>query len=288
MKKLAILLGVLLVSAAHLRAQVTVEVLMDQEQYLPGETIPVAVRVANRSGQTMRLGRDENWLKFSVEAQSGYVVLKKADVPVKGEFTLESAERGTVRFNLQPYFDLTRSGTYSVIATVSIPEWNQQISSEPKSFDVIEGAKLWEQEFGMPRAPGATNAMPEMRKYALQQANYLRNQLRLYVQITDASGKISKVTPIGPMLSFGRPDPQVDRVSNLHLLYQNGPHTFNYTVVNPNGDIIVRRTYDFTSRPHLKADDYGNFEVVGGIRRVTPGDLPPPNSATNDISGTNP
>lgn len=288
MKKLAILLGLLLVSSASLRAQVTVEVLLDQAQFLPGESIPVAVRVANRSGQSLRLGRDNNWLKFSIEARNGYVALKKGDVPVKGEFTLESSERGTVRMNLEPYFDLNRSGSYSIIATVDIPEWTNQFSSEPKSIDIVDGAKLWEQEFGMPKAAGSTNSAPEMRKYALQQANYLQNQLRLYVQITDNSGRINKVIPIGPMLSFGRPDPQVDRMSNLHLLYQSGPHSSIYTVVNPNGEIIVRRSYDFTTRPRLKMDDEGNFVVVGGIRRVTASDLPPPNSASNDNTGTIP
>ena len=58
-------------------AQVTVDVVLDQEQFLPSETMPVAVRITNRSGQPLHLGADANWLTFSVESTGGTVVVKK-------------------------------------------------------------------------------------------------------------------------------------------------------------------------------------------------------------------
>ena len=45
-------------------AQVTVDVVLDQEQFLPTETMPVAVRITNRSGQPLHLGADADWLTF--------------------------------------------------------------------------------------------------------------------------------------------------------------------------------------------------------------------------------
>jgi len=111
--------------------------------------------------------------------------------------------------------------------------------------------------------------------------------LTLYVQVTDATGKINKVLPIGPMISFGQPEPKVDKMSNLHLLYQNGPRSFSYTVINPDGEIIARQTYDYTTHPQLKADPSGNLTVVGGARRITHDDIPPlKSSAGNDIPAT--
>jgi hypothetical protein len=151
-------------------------------------------------------------------------------------------------------------------------------------FDVITGAKLWEREFGVPRTGGATNALPEVRRYTLQQANYLHKQLRLYFQLTDDTGKLNKVLAIGPMLSFGQPDAEVDRLSHLHVLYQNGPRSFSHTVFSPDGEMVVRQTYEFTSRPRLKADEEGNFAIVGGTRRITTGDLPPPATASNNVT----
>jgi hypothetical protein len=277
-------------SIGPVSAQMTVQVLTDQDQFLPGEAIPIVARITNRSGQTLKLGRGDGWLKFSMETQGGYVLLKNGEVPVTGEFTLESSEYATVRVNLAPYFQVAKPGRYSITADVSVPEWKRQISSSPKWIDVIQGAKLWDQEFGVPKATGDTNSAPEMRRYALQEANYLKSRLMLYAQVTDGAGKINKVVPIGPMISFGQPEPKVDKMSNLHVLYQNGPRSFSYFIINPDGELLAKQTYDYTTRPHLMADPEGNLTVVGGTRRITRDDVPPPNiSAGNDTGApTNP
>lgn len=212
-------------------------------------------------------------------------MVKTGEVPVVEEFTLDSSMRGIRRVNLSPYFNLAKPGHYTVIATVTVKEWNRQISSPPKGFDIIEGARLWEQEIGVPKE---TNGPPETRKYALQEANYLRHRLMLYFRLTDASGKINKVFPIGPMLSFGQPEPQVDKRSNLHVLYQNGPHSFNYTIIDPNGQVIGRQTYDYTTRPRLQADAEGNLSVVGGRRRPSSDDVPPMKIANTDAKSAAP
>src|SRR5581483_6742369 len=182
------------------------------------------------------------------------------------------------RVDLAPYFLISQQGTYQIVATVRIKGWNRELTSPPKSFDIIQGAKLWEQEVGVPKPPGATNSEPEIRRYILQQANYLRGQIRLYLRITDPYGKPIRVFAVGPMISFGRPEHQVDRFSNLHVLYQDGPSSYNYTMCNVDGEVTARRTYDYIdSRPRLRADPDGNITVVGGSRRITPEDVPRPN-----------
>jgi len=283
MKNLALWFGAFFAATAHLPAQVSVEITMDQEQFLSGESVPVAARITNRSGQTLNLGREPGWLTFAVESLDGAIVSKTGEVPVAGEFALDSSKRAIARGDLEPYFNITKPGRYKVTATVRIPEWDKQITSAAKPFDVIQGSKLWEQEIGVPNTSSATNAMPEIRRYTLHQANYLRTQLRLYFQLTDRSGKLNKVVVIGPMLSFGQPDHQVDRLSNLHVLYQDGPHSFSYTAFNPDGDVIIRQKYAYTTRPRLKPDEQGNFSVTGGTRRVAADDVPPPTTASNDV-----
>jgi hypothetical protein len=279
----------LLTLALPLSAQVTVEVALDQEQFLPAEALPAAVRITNRSGQTLVLGRDADWLTLSVESRDGYVVLKTGEPSVIGEFTLESSKRAIKRVDLAPCFNLVKPGRYSIIATVNLKAWSRQITSQPKTFDIIEGAKIWEREIGVPIAAGATNQPPEVRTYILQQANHLRKSLMLYFRLGDPAGKINKVFALGPMLSFGQPDPQVDRLSNLHVLYQNGPHSFSYIVINPDGDIVNRRTYDYTTRPRLKADSNGNVTITGGSLREPPSEVPPARTAeTNAAAATAP
>ena len=277
MKALGLWLGLCVTGLSPVWAQVTVEVTQDQDQFLPAEALPTAVRITNRSGQTLHLGREDDWLTFSVQARDVEVVPKTGEVPVAGEFILESSRVATKRVDLAPYFSLGHSGRYSVTATVRIKDWNQEITSQPRNFDVIEGARLWEQDIGVPNSTNPANATPEVRKFVLQQANYLKAQLRLYLRLTDASGaKTFRVFPIGPIVSFSRPEPQVDKFSNLHLLYQDGAHSFNYTVVNPDGEVIARRTYDYVDkRPRLQPDQDGKILVTGGVRRVSPSDVPP-------------
>lgn len=277
-------MSVWLASGGHLLAQVTVDIALDQEQFLPGEAVPVAVRITNRSGQTLHLGSDPDWLTFSVESRDGYVVLKTGEVPVVGEFDLDSSKRAIKRVNLEPFFNLVKQGRYTVTATVQLKGWNRHINSQPKPFDIIQGARLWEREIGVPAPGGATNLPPEVRKYTLEQANHLRKSLMLYVRVTDFSGRINRVFPIGPMLSFGQPDPQVDNLNNLHVLYQNGPHSFNHTVVSPEGEVLLRQMYDYTTRPRLHADSDGKVTVTGGTPRTTPSDLPVPKTADTNTA----
>ena len=254
-------------------AQVSVDLGLDQEQFLPNEAVKLAVKITNRSGQPVHLGADANWLTFSVESDDNFVVIKNAEVPVLGEFDVESSQMATKRVDLQPYFSMGRPGRYKVTATVRIQAWSLAINSKPKHFDVINGAELWSQEFGV---MVATNTLPEPRKYTLVEANYLREQLRLYVQVSSGDGAhVFKVAALGPLVSFSAPEAQVDRVSNLHVLWQSGAQSFNSMIVSPDGAVVSRDLYDnFNSRPRLTVNASGAVVVQGGVRRAKPSDLP--------------
>jgi len=276
-------------------AQITVEVMLDQQQFLPAESLPVAVRITNRSGQPMHLGVETNWLTFSVSAVDNFIVPRIADPPVLGEFDLDSGKMATKRLDLAPYFKLERQGSYRIVATLHIKDWDKEVPSLPKTFDVIDGAKLWSQAFGLPASGGPPNAAPEVRKYTLEQANYLKDQLRMYVMVSDAAEThVFKVRAIGPMVSFSQPEAQLDPLSRLHVLYQSGAHDYTYTVVTPDGDLVGQEKYDYlnTPRPRLQVDADGNITVYGGMRRVKPNldDYPAlmPSSQTPDPVPANP
>ncbi len=277
MKISGICLGLWLGLLSSAWAQVTVEISQEQQRFLPGESLKVAVRITNLSGQELHLGADEDWLTFSIESTEGTVVPKLAEAPVAGAFTLETSKVAIKHVDLAPYFMLAQPGTYQVVATVKIRDWKRELTSPAKSFDVIQGVKIWEQEVGVPHS--GTPEEPELRHYILQQANYSRGQLRLYLRVTDSYGKTLRVTSLGPMVSFGRPETQVDRSSQLHVLHQVKGSIFSYTVFDLDGDLTLRQTYDYSdSRPRLRLDDEGNIKVLGGLRRVAANDVPPPKS----------
>ena len=254
-------------------AQVKVEVTFPQDGFVQGESVMAAVRITNRSGQKLRLGGDDDWLTFAVESRSGFIVAKLGEVPVRGEFELDSSQVATKRVDLAPFFTLSQPVRYSATATVKIKSWDREVTSAAKSFDVVRGHIVWEQEFGVPTPAGG---LPAVRRYVLEQANYLQSQKRLYLRLTDSSGlRAFRVFPIGQMVSFSKPEGQVDKWSVLHVLFADGPHSFSYTVFNPEGDLLLRQTYDYVaSRPRLKIDEEGKISVTGGVRRLTVADVP--------------
>jgi hypothetical protein len=284
MKKIALLLALWLAFAGGVSAQVSVEVVLEQDQFLPNESMPAKVRIVNNSGQTLRFG-SEDWLNYSVEATDGFIVLKNANAPLAHNFEVKAGEVATTHADLSPCFDISKPGRYSVTATVNIKDWEAQVSSPPKHFDIIRGVKLWEQEFGVPQSPD-DHSQPEVRKYILQQATLARH-VELFLRLTDASeSRTLRVFPIGQMISFSDPQTRVDQESNLHILYQAGAHVYNYTVINPEGELTTRQTYYYSgSSPHLRADDAGKVIIVGGVRHLADNDLPSSHKSkiTNEI-----
>jgi len=275
--------------ALGLEAQVEVSISLPQEQFLPGEDIIVTVRIGNQSGQPLKLGQGNDWLTFSLDSREGFPVTRTGLPPVEGEFTIESARVASKKVNLTPYFSLLKPGRYQVAAAVKIPQWQQQAISRPVEFTIAKGHPIWEQEIGVPPPPEATNsAPPEVRKYALLQANFRRN-LQLYVRVSDPSeSRIFALFPLGRLTSVSRPEAQVDRFSNLHVLLQTGAKTFIHNIISPQGRLVVRHTYEYddytASRPRFARDPEGRLIVKGGLRRISSQDLPPPEPSASETS----
>src|SRR5215469_11403855 len=98
----------------------------------------------------------------------------------------------------------------------------------------------------------------------------------MYLRVRDATDtKRFTPTQISDVLSLSRPQPFLDKRNDLHLLYEDGARSFNCSVINPDGEILVRQTHRYTdSAPRLKEDDTGEIAVVGGMRQVAANDLP--------------
>ena len=271
MPKTLLCVFVLLAFAFTVQGQVTVELLLEQDHFIRDESLPVKVRISNRSGQTLKLGEDEDWLTFNVESRDGYPVRRFGETPVREPFILESASAATRKVDIMPYFSVSRPGRYVVTATVKIKDWGEHVVSSPRMFDVVTGQKIWEQEFGVPARAGS----PEVRKYTLQQANYIKRRM-LYLRLTDDKDtQVFRVVPVGPLVSFSKPEAQLDRDSNLHVLFQTGARAFYYVVISPNGELLTRETHEYTNtRPVLRAADLGRIMVAGGVRRRAIDDFP--------------
>jgi hypothetical protein len=264
-----LLLALLVVRAA---AQISVEVVLEQDQFLPGEPMELGIRIANRSGQTLGFGPASQWLTVRIEGDGMYMAEASTELPDGTSFSLDSPKQATKRINVAPFFQLEKPGRYQVSVRVQAPGFAEPIVSPTKKFDVITGNRLWEQPFGLPNS----GSPPRVRTYALQQANYLKH-LQLYLRVTEGREQHPvAVVRLGQMVSFGHPTAMLDRTNDLHVIFQNGARSFRYCVLTPDGTIQVRHTYTISdSRPRLVVDEQGAVSIKGGLRAPSGDDLPP-------------
>lgn len=255
-------------------AQIKVELSFPQEQYLAHEPIIAVVKVSNLSGQTIKFEKDDDWLNFSLQTKSGRIIPKISELAKQEDFELQSGEMATVRVNIQPVFKPTEPGKYSATATITIRPWDKNFASEECAFDIVTGIKIWEKEFGVP-VPEGENKSPEVRKYALLVANFKQN-LRLYLRLSSADeGIVHKMMYLGNLTSISRPECNLDKFNNLHVLHQFGAKLFKYSVISPEGKIFVRETHEYVNtRPRLWMDKDGKIFVRGGARKLSADDLP--------------
>ena len=281
MKQWFYTLVALLLGLPALHAQVSAELVLDQEQFLPQESLPIGVRITNLSGKTLRFDTNTAWLRFSVEAYESIVVNQIAEVPRPEPFSLPSSKRATTIVDLAACFGFTTPGRYRVSATLNIPDWEPVVTTATIKFDIVNGLRVWDQLFGLPPKEDKSAQLPA-RKYILQQVNTMK-EIRLYVRLSDpAETKTFQVFRLCPIVSFAQPVAQVDKDANLHVLCQTGARAFMYHVLSYDGELIRRMTYDYANtRPALTSNGEGSYRVTGGVRRATPDDLSP----TPDLPG---
>lgn len=264
-------------SAAGQTGPVSIDLQLDENNFLPGEEIYVGVRISNLSGGPLTFGTTTNWLTFFVETRQGEALTRLGDVPVRGEFTLASAKAGTKWWNIQPYFDFAQPGPHSVYAELRVPGQEARLLSDPVSFTLQTARKLWEISFGVPSSANSPGKPPEIRRYSLQAATRSSDR-NLYVRVSDETDTvIYKVILLDRLLSFANPRQQLDGQNRLHVLFQTGGSVYTYCVVTPTGELAIRQKHEIVQgvRPSLAKLDDGNIVVMGGARRPSMMDIPP-------------
>lgn len=271
-------------------SQVSVDIQLEQQQYLRNETLPVLVRISNLSGQPIRIGEIKDWLTFNVQNREGKIVTPTQDIVPGGQFELDSASSVTKIIDLSLGYDFNAPGGYRVSAMAHFPQLKLDVSSRTLTFDIVRGATMWEEVCGVP----LTNRPPDSVRFSLVQAYNLK-QLKLYVRTAeDPEGPFVRVIPLGSIVSFAQPERAIDRYSVLHVLYQSGPRDFEYCQVSCRGSLILRASYSVgAKKPHLTVNEDGAVRIVGGVFKssvppLVPGAAPLPQSSPPSENASKP
>ena len=287
LKKIAFCFSFLFCAAQGVLGQVDVSLEFKKEFYLAHESIMAEVKIVNFSGKTLNFGTDKNWLQFTIESRGNFPVEKVGDLDVVEKFQVPNASRAIRRVHLIPAYKIDHPGRYRIAAYINIPELNSQLVSAPVEIGILSATVIWDREIGVVKDDKDPSAPIEIRKYTLMRT-VNENQIDLYVKVTDKYQQhIYGVYSLGNIVSFGEPDRQVDRFSNLHVLMQNGARSFRYTIVKPDGKILLRERHDYTNtRPKLIMGKTGLIQVGGGKRKQSFDDIPTPEQM-NDVKERN-
>lgn len=260
--------------APALHAQVKLELLLKQDQYLAKESLEIGVRVVNHSGQDLNLTGGD-WLDFVVMDADKFLVKEIGPMPVPDDVSIKSSYMGTQWLDIGHTFDFEENAYYTVQAHLKVKEWGREYFSEQKDFEIIRGASIWRQKFGVP--PAKPGDPPEFRTYVLQQAIYLEKP-QLYLRVTDEAGqRVLAVERIAPLIQVSKPEAQIDTLSRLHVFTQVSMKDFSHIIVDPDGVVKQRHTYIAQGlRPTLKVSPSGGVYVAGGVRQLRESDIPTP------------
>ncbi|MBO4544476.1 MAG: hypothetical protein J5773_01680, partial [Verrucomicrobia bacterium] len=151
--KLKVFLFTLFLAAAQaVMAQVSVNVTLDQDIYLSGESVIATVEITNLTGQSLKLGTQPNWLEFHIESKSETkpYVNRLGEMDMSGEFNLGASMSAKRSIDILPYFEILKSGLYTLSAIIHIDGWEGDFNSPVVSFNVFNGVEVLTFDVGVP------------------------------------------------------------------------------------------------------------------------------------------
>lgn len=260
-----------MVAAPSTFAQVRVDMALNRSLFIRYEPLIAVITITNMSGRELQLADDGNhkWFSFHIEAVGNAGTVRLVP-PYNPDYSLSPVQIGAGEsikraVNITPLYPISDFGVYRVRATVYDAQTKRYFSSNPPlNVEITEGRTLWEQTVGVPEGDaqgGSTRTLTML-------SHRLPNMTQLYLRIEDRqSGKIFCTHQLGRMLSFVKPEVQIDASNQIYILQNTAPKSYLFTQVGLDGQILERKQYSGTNenRPTLRRDPSGVYQVVGGI-----------------------
>ena len=240
-----------------MQAYAQLEVRLDGQRrdYILGENVMLKVTIINHMDTAVGLSSTPGrcWLNLQVTRRGSALPEPAASIPNYPSITIPPGSSRAYNIELKPHFSLSKEGSYSVIATLRLPDMKTTYSSNTAVFNMIAGAN--------------------MRSFTVQ----VRGQkLRLGLKTLNIGGKdllfgqvmnIDTRQPVGAcymgqFLNFMEPRVALDKAQNMHMLCQSTAEFFTYSVMDTYGK---RRDYKIMKRTGGPVDLVSSG---GGIRCI--------------------
>ena len=255
-----LLLGLSVTTA---RAQVEVNLKMGRNNYVAGESVPVAVTVTNRSGQDLvfqgnsRIG----WLEIVVNSLSGNP-LTPLGQPAFGTVKIPLNQAMSRTVDLAQLYSLQLPGNFSAYAIVHLPGQNSQgFGSNRLTFNMNSARPYWTQKVGL------NNKAGQGREFRVLEYNN-GSKTMLYAQVVDTrTGGAMRTHPLGEVLMFRKPSVTLDNRQVMHILYLMSPEMWGHVRVAADGQLLGRELHKrgASSDPVLLTSQDGIVQVANSI-----------------------
>ena len=258
MRRMILLLLGVSALAVTASAQLAVQVRVPHSSLLVYEAIPITVSLQNFSGRPIQLTDtgESHWLKLLVTDESNSIVPATGVLGASEPVTIGPGKAVSQTIDLLPLFALRSRGTYRVQAIVTGPAGTAVSVAVP--FELIHGREIWTQTTGLPAG------QDDYRTYSLV-TRHAGNDELLFVSVREEPARtMYSLVPLGVTLPTSPPQVKLDKLSRVHVLFQNGPRSYGYIQIDPQAQASERAAYsDFLSHPGL-VDKEGVVTVLGG------------------------
>ncbi|MBO4287016.1 MAG: hypothetical protein J5985_02485 [Kiritimatiellae bacterium] len=183
MKKVSFLLAVAFISVAASAQEISLQMTLQNREYIVGEPLVVAFDFLNATRERISCGKNDSPDRFFVEVTKGTdqfdFVQPFNTEPIGGAFTVQGGDNRRIIAELDKWFPLLKEGKY--LARGVLVHRGMRYESAKKSFDIVGGIKLQE---GYQMFVNRTNL-----KRTFRLVYWSRNQMeRLFLRISDEPG----------------------------------------------------------------------------------------------------
>lgn len=254
-KQIAVLLILLVGICQQAYAQLGVRLEAVRRDYVLGENVVLKISIVNHTDSSVALTNVPGrcWLDLQVKRSTEMLPESPVSVPRYPALTITPGSSRAYNIGLKPHFALNRPGSYSVVATLRMPDMKTTYSSNSVMFTLSSGANV--RSFNV-------QVRGQRLKLGLKTLNIRGRDLLFGQVMNESTQQVVGACCLGQYLNFMAPKVLLDRAQNMHMLCQSSAEFFTYSVMD---------TYGVCKSQQLMKRTGGPVDLIstgGGIRCI--------------------
>lgn len=270
-------------------AQIGIEVSLNRSIYMQYEPIYACVALRNDSGHPLLFGADprfQGFVLFDIRDRDGRPIPQRPDsgISVTG-LVLRPGEVKRMVIPIHKYYDLDRTGRYTVSAFVSHNMLPHEYQSQSVRFRIERGVDVWSRTVGVADVDNSKGDAPQRtRTYTIRTMN--ENSYKYYYLVVEDDRHVYGVMRVGRVIFSERFSAEVDMLSRIHLLMPISPRVFHYLSFSIEGESVNNSYWKTTNTiPMLYRDPAsGIVSRIGGAEARRGVDFKDPDLGAQTLS----